>query len=299
MTTRRMRRLTVLCLLGLAPAFGHADEGAQVPQRYRPLQGGGSARRLEALEQVVTTETPGTTPLAMLRDRLLAAGAIEGRNDLERYMSADIHPTRIEVVGRHLIYREAGRHWRRLVNDILNEQYATDPSYGPHELALDKRRMAKAWQRRNIRGLEGLHVARVAPAAGVARRNCGLFRSRFVGVDRDLRLRMNFRELVGVAIGDGPEDDFDFAQPTGERLSRRDGLRLPRVQIRGRGRLRIDTQALTSGAPLDRPLNSYGGIVSIDFMSPSRTAKILTAFFELAFKGEGESELIFGLKRRF
>ena len=298
MTTRRLRRLSVLCLLGLAPAFGHADEGVGLPGRTQPRQGPGRARNVEPTA-ARGAAAPVTSPIDVLRERLLAAGPLEGQNALEGYLSGDIHPTRAESVGRHLFDREAGRRWRRLVAESLNERYVADPSYGAHQLGLDKRRMSEAWHNRDADGLEGLHVARVAPPVQVAPRDCGLYRSRFVGVDRDLRLRMNFKELFGVVIGDGPEDEFEFDRPRRERLRRDDSPRLPRVQLRGRARVRLDTRAIATGAALHTPVDSYGGTISVDILSPSRASKILTAFFEMAFRTEGESEMTFGLKRRF
>ena len=297
-----MRHLAPLCLLALMPALGpvgHADESSRPTDRYRRAASPGEARSLERPGPGVEAPAPAAAPLDVLRERLLAAAPVDGRNSLTGYLSGDIHPTRIEAVGRHLLYREAGRQWRRLASESLNHIYESDPSYGPHELGVDKRRMSDAWRLRDARGSEGLHVARVAPAPGIARRDCGLYQSRFLGIDRNLRLRMNVPELVGIVIGDGPEDEFEFDRPASDRQRRKDGPRLPRLQIRGQGRVRVDTRALGTASGLTSPLESYGGVVSVDFISPSRAAKIVTAFFEAGWKGDGESEVTFGLKRRF
>lgn len=299
-----MRSATVLLLAAILPAAGPAQR-EDGPASSRRRGAGSTVTRIDRPGQ----EDPGATKLfeSRYRERFLAPFSspppVADANPLEGYLPGESYPRALEAVATHLVLREAGRQWRRLAGKSLKDRYTADPGYTPQELAIDMQKIREGWGRRKLpRSPRPSLGAR--QAAGSRRRSSpNLVENRFFSIDQDLRLRFNLQEMVGIVIGEAPEDDYTFeplAAGTANAASSRTRSRLPRLQIRGGFLLHLDREGVAGGHSPDRLFDRYGGRVSVDLLSRrSPGEKILSAAIELSRSDEHGTELVVGLTRRF
>ena len=252
-------------------------------------------------------DEPDRKSLDLVAERFLSLFPSErasaGPNPLREYVAPETHPVALESIAIHLALREAGKHWRRLAGRLLRDGYRADPSYSPHSLGLDLERMRKGWRLRKLErplrlGLEGDSPARPTPRYA----ECNIVKNRFFTLDQDLRLQIDLQEMVGIVIGEGPEDDYSFEaahRDASDPVQARRPSSLPRVQIRGRPRLHIDREAAMDFGGWDRLLDRYGAEITVDLLSREKREKILSASFTASWNQDSEMELVLGVTRRF
>ena len=298
-----MNRRTLLFLIAALPGVALAQEklsqsGPSEGQLSRP-----EATRLE--KRRGARPDPANDESLRLQERflspLLPFRPAPGANSLGSYLAGPSYPRAFEAVAEHLILREAERHWRRIAKKGLKDLYASDPSYDPRELEEDMARLREVWGLRKLPSFPRLDLGSSWPARRSPSRERNLLENRFFTLDQDLRLRLDFKEVVGIAIGEGPEDDYKFQAATyGSPLpSQRRRTRLPRIQLRGRAKLHIDQKALMGLDASEGYFDRYGGEISVAFISREASRKVLTASLEITRSERDGTEFSFAFKKKF
>lgn len=299
-----LSRRTILYLAAILPAVALADEGRISSRR-------GGSRRPEVAASLVENRAvrendPRERPDPVFLGRLLRPFPIletpPKANPLGAYLPGPAYPRALEAVATHLVLREAGRHWRRYARRTLKERFSADPSYSAMNLEDDMDRLRRGWTFRRILARPRLRLGTQAPAPPKPAENRNLLENRFVTIDRDLRLRLHLQEVVGIVIGDGPEDDYTFESVPSESsmASRpRSRSRLPRVQIRGRAKLHLDQKALMDLDSSRGYFDRYGAQVSVHFLGRRSSEKIFSAYVGIGASHRKGTELTLSLRRRF
>ncbi|MCZ6602531.1 MAG: hypothetical protein O6952_05965 [Planctomycetota bacterium] len=298
-----MKRRSIFLLFAFLPATALSDEGRPIG----PPSGNGGPdligthiekRAAEPEEEVLLDP-------ALMREWILGPIRLLAErgepNALHHYVAGRTYPRALEAVATYLATKEAKRHWKRLASKTLKNRYEIDSSYSGLDLSQDKERLRAAWQGRKLDS----HTWQLAPGAKRVSRpekEYNIIENRFFTLDKDLRLRFAMKEVVGVVIGDGPEDDFSYKSVRSDavfprRPTRRS--RMPRIQLRARGRLRLDRRALLNTGDWTNLECKYGVALSLDLLSRPGSQKLLTGFLDLDHGQETGLEISFGIRRRF
>jgi hypothetical protein len=292
-----LKKTHLIILVATLSPLALAAEKGRVPGRYQPGRAGTDTIGLESRGGVRADALEAMSSFPA--DRYLTPQPVSGLNPLEAYLPGDVHPRALEAVGIRLAMREAARRWKRLAEASLQERFDADPSYSILDFGKDRQKLRRAARECEWEPDGTLRVFPYRRGKPITLRNDPLMRTRFFSVGQDLRLRMNLQEVVGIIIGEGPEDEYCFDNPEGPLSGENDYPDLPRVQIRGRARLHLDQGFVTGRTPLEDAFSRFGGQVSVTLLSPGRSEKIVTAFLETSWRREGEPEMAFGINRRF
>ncbi|MCZ6689247.1 MAG: hypothetical protein O7H41_06560 [Planctomycetota bacterium] len=298
-----MKRRSIFLLIAFLPATALSDESRPIG----PPSGNGGPDLIgtHIEKRAAKPEEEVLLDPALIREWILGPFRLPAErgepNALHHYVAGRTYPRALEAVATYLATKEAKRHWKRLASKTLKDRYETDSSYSDLDLFRDKERLRAAWHGRKL----DKHTWQLAPGAQEVSRpekEYNIIENRFFTLDKDLRLRFALDEVMGVVIGDGPEDDFSYQPVRSDagfsRLPARRS-RMPRIQLRARGRLRLDRKTLLKTGDWTNLECKYGVALSLDLLSRPRSQKILTAFLDVDHGQETGMEISFGIRRRF